>query len=105
MVPPQLTVKTEVRIVGKDTDVMFLFNGTEISEVCTYKYVGTIYSSKGPSFNDYDDVISQISGANRAIHKVHSYCKCLGQTPVTAATLFNSSGTYPRIRLWSLVSS
>ena len=48
-----------------------------------------IFSSKGPIFNK--NAHNLMSSADKAVHKIQSYCHCMGQTPpVIGMKLFNS---------------
>jgi hypothetical protein len=84
------TVKTKFMVFGtKKDDAEFYFNEMKLERVEKYKYVGTIFSSNGPLFNE--NVLSLITSATRAVHKVRAYCKSMGQIPpVTAMKLYNS---------------
>ena len=84
------TLKTKCMVFNQMNKVVdFYFNNTQIEKVDKYKYVGVIFSSIGPVFNL--NVESLIYSANRAIHKLRSYCRCFGQfPPVTALNLYNS---------------
>lgn len=84
------TAKTKFMVFGSaNGDVQFYFNNERIEQVNMYTYVGTIFSSSGPLFNE--NVISFLASSSKASHKVYSYCKAIGQVPpVLAVKLFNS---------------
>jgi len=70
--------------------VTFNFNAQAIQQVSQYKYVGVIFNSQDPVFNEQCSM-STVKNSYRALFKVAAYCKCLGQIPpVLAVKLFNS---------------
>jgi hypothetical protein len=83
-------IKTKFMAFGtKDENVQVTFNNVVVEKVQEYKYLGTVFSSNGPVFNE--NVTSVLSSSVRATYKVLSYCKCFGQMPpVLTMKLFNS---------------